>query len=435
MNRRRFLATASTGIGAATWFEPFAPAQTVGSVEGLELDNIYPKAEDGATSTAIFYRAKGTNPKAAIILMHPRADFTRWQLSGYLGKSGIGMLGCASRYINNDTDCLTENVLLDIAAGIQQIKERYGIQRVIGYGHSGGGSLYSFYQGQAMIPPGGRLTAGPSGDGPDLNKFNLPQLDGIIISNAHKGEGKVCMSWIDPSVVDESDPFATDPALDMYDERNGYRPPPASSKYSTEFLMRFRAAQAERTHRLDTKAKSMIEQQRRAQAQMRSAGFASLDPAEQRRIRRLASVEQTMVIYRTAAEPKYTDLSIDPSDRLVHANPERANYGRTGLARTMTARGWLSTWSGLSSNMVRDENLAKITIPTLVIGGTCDISVSGMQYLKDAYDASAAKDKSMVWIKGGDHNFVPVEPIAGKRNTVDEAGNAVVKWVHERFPA
>ncbi len=135
MNRRRFLATASTGIGAATWFEPFAPAQTVGSVEGLELDNIYPKAEDGATSTAIFYRAKGTNPKAAIILMHPRADFTRWQLSGYLGKAGIGMLGCASRYVNNDTDCLTENVLLDIAAGIQQIKERYGIQRVIGYGH------------------------------------------------------------------------------------------------------------------------------------------------------------------------------------------------------------------------------------------------------------------------------------------------------------
>jgi len=122
-------------------------------------------------------------------------------------------------------------------------------------------------------------------------------------------------------------------------------------------------------------------------------------------------------------------------DRPVNVNAERSNYGRTGLARTMTARGWLSTWSGLSSQMIRDENLAKITIPTMVIGGTCDIAVSGMQYLKDAYEASAAKDKRIVWIKGGDHNFEPVEPVAGKRNTVDEAGNAVVNWLQERFPA
>ena len=435
MNRRNFLAAASTTIGAATLFEPFVSSQTVGSVEGLELDNIYLKAQDGGNSTGIYYRAKGKKPKTAIILMHPRVDFTRWYLSSYLGKAGYGMLGCASRYVNNDTDCLTERVLLDIAAGIKHIREYYGVERVITYGHSGGGSLYAFYQGQAMTRPGARLTSAPSGDGPDLNKFDLPQVDGMIVSNAHKGEGKVCMSWIDPSVVDESDPFATDPELDMYDERNGYRQPPAPSKYAPEFLVRYRAAQLERTHRLDTKAKSLIQQQRRAQEQMKAANFASLDPAEQRRIRRLATVEQTMVIYRTAAEPKYTDLSIDPSDRPVNVNAERSNYGRTGLARTMTARGWLSTWSGLSSQMMRDENLAKITIPTMVIGGTCDIAVSGMQYLKDAYEASAAKDKRIVWIKGGDHNFEPVEPVAGKRNTVDEAGNAVVNWLQERFPA
>src|SRR6267142_509762 len=121
MNRRKFLAAASTTVGAATLFEPFAPAQTIGSVEGLELENIYPKAQDGGNSTAIYYRAKGKSPKVAIILMHPRVDFSRWYLSGFLGKAGYGMLGCASRYLNNDTDCLTENVLLDIAAGIKHI--------------------------------------------------------------------------------------------------------------------------------------------------------------------------------------------------------------------------------------------------------------------------------------------------------------------------
>lgn len=67
-----------------------------------------------------------------------------------------------------------------------------------------------------------------------------------------------------------------------------------------------------------------------------------------------------------------TDLSIDPSDRHVQANPEQANYVRGGRAQIMTPRGFLSTWSGFSSRMVTDDNLAKVTVPTLMVVGTAD---------------------------------------------------------------
>ena len=47
---------------------------------------------------------------------------------------------------------------------------------------------------------------------------------------------------MDAAVVDENDPFATDPTLDMYDERNGYRTPPEQSRYDLQWLERYRAA-------------------------------------------------------------------------------------------------------------------------------------------------------------------------------------------------
>src|SRR5437870_14478 len=80
----------------------------------------------------------------------------------------------------------------------------------------------------------------PANDPPDLNQFDLPPLDGTVCMAAHEGEGIIFLHRADPAVVDEDDPLASDPSLDMYDPRNGYRPPPVSSKYSPEFIARYK---------------------------------------------------------------------------------------------------------------------------------------------------------------------------------------------------
>lgn len=405
----------------------------------MDVEFLSFRASDGVGSIGVFYRPSGKNPRTAVIVMHPRSGNLQTFLAPHLTAAGYAVLGCGSRWLNNDINSVQEATLLDVAAGIRFLKERYGIERIVTFGHSGGGGLYAFYQAQATTPPPGRFTSTPGGDPPNLNDHDLPPVDGMIVSCAHKGEGKICQDWLDPSVVDEDDPLATDETLDMYDERNGYRRPPQASRYTPEFVARYRAAQLERAKRLDAKAYALIARQREAAARVRAAGFAQLPAAGQAGIRRRAACEEYMVIYRTGADPKMADVSIDPSDRPVGffawTDPEEGNYAGGGLSRVMTARGYLSTWSGPSSRMVTDENLARITVPTLVMGATADNSVTGLEAIRSSFLVSAAKDKDLKWVKGGNHGYQPVEPAAGGRDTQAEAARVVGEWLRQRFPA
>src|SRR5437899_3169803 len=179
-------------------------------------------AQDGGRSRAVYHRPAGRMPKTAAILMHPRASQTHHFVANPLATGGYGVLGCASRSENNDSDALQEATLLDIAAAIKTIKEQHQVQRIVAIGHSGGAGLFAFYQVQATTKPPGRFASAPSGNPPDLNKFELPLLDGFITLNGHRGEGPSFLEMLDPSIVDESDVGRSDPTLDLFDPRNGF---------------------------------------------------------------------------------------------------------------------------------------------------------------------------------------------------------------------
>ncbi len=373
---------------------------------GVEIprESIRLVSPDGALVRGVLWTPpNGKKWKTAVILSHPRGDFSVHYAAPLLAAAGYAVLGFGTRYMNNDTDCLHEACTIDVETVYNEMKRR-GAEAVVLLGNSGGGSLMALAHAERGIG------------------------DGWVGMAAHPGEGVFMLQVIDPSVADESDPFSTVPELDMYNPENGWRPWPEPCVYDKEWLKRYRAAQVERVARIDAIAKASIAESIDAGSRLRGVDNQT-QTVHWRELRRRAVFTKYMVIYRTLADPAYLDLSIDPDERpmgslFAFPDPFDANYGRGGLGRSMTARGWLSTWSGLSSHAKLADTMPKVKVPTLLIHPTADTEIRIWQ-AKEIVDNSGAADKTYIEMKGAPHY------LEGHRR---EALAHVADWLAKRFP-
>ena len=373
---------------------------------GVEIprESIRLVSPDGALVRGVLWTPpNGKKWKTAVILSHPRGDFSVHYAAPLLAAAGYAVLGFGTRYMNNDTDCLHEACTIDVETVYNEMKRR-GAEAVVLLGNSGGGSLMALAHAERGIG------------------------DGWVGMAAHPGEGVFMLQVIDPSVADESDPFSTIPELDMYNPDNGWRPWPEPCVYDKEWLKRYRAAQVERVARIDAIAKASIAESIDAGSRLRGVDNQA-QTVQWRELRRRAVFTKYMVIYRTLADPAYLDLSIDPDERpmgslFAFPDPFDANYGRGGLGRSMTARGWLSTWSGLSSHAKLADTMPKVKVPTLLIHPTADTEIRIWQ-AKEIVDNSGAADKTYIEMKGAPHY------LEGHRR---EALAHVADWLAQRFP-
>ncbi|HEV8672571.1 MAG TPA: alpha/beta hydrolase [Methylomirabilota bacterium] len=394
-------------------------------------------AADDVPSRGILYWQGPAVPPTAVYLMHPRSDFSQHYAIPALLEHGYAAFGHASRWVNNDTAMIHEVVLLEIAAGLRLLREKHGVRHVVFLGNSGGGSLFAYYQAQAATSPPARVRETPAGDPLDLNAHDLPPADGFVSLAAHVGQGKFLLRAIDPSVVDEGDALAGDPTLDMYNPANGFRLPPAPSRYRPEFVERYRAAQRARVARLDARARQHVAQERYFRARLAEADPARLSIEERIFLQRRASLDAIMVIYRTTAELAYLDLTLEPNDRrpgdLYSDRPDLANYGSPfAFGRLATPRAWLSTWSGLSSRAALLDNLPRVDLPTLVVAYSGDNAV----FLSDAeaqFQVSPAADKTLSVVDGADHYGLPLTGVT--KDTRAEVFALLTAWFRARFPA
>lgn len=396
----------------------------------VKLEPVVIEAQDGGVGGGMLH-SKG-KAKTVVCFMHPKADMSRHYAIPAVVEAGYAAFGQNSRWLNNDELCVHENLLLDVAAGVRFLRDR-GFENIILCGNSGGGSLYAFYIAQSSTPPPGRLTKTPAGDALDLNGFDLPEVDGYVNLAAHLGEGTILMAMIDPSVTDESDPLSCDPALDPFNPDNGYRQPPESSAYSHHFVSLYRAAQRDRVARLDAIAHEQLAVRKEARKHMFAADFAQRPWNEQARMQRAAVVTPYMVIYRTEADLRMFDLSLDPSERdagsLFSYRPDLTNYMEFGFGRVQTPRAWLSTWSGLSSNAAIAKNGPKISVPSMLIYYRGDNAIFPSD-AKAAFDSIGAADKTFASAPGDHYGFgVGTQDRSGAPQALAQ----VVAWMKERF--
>jgi hypothetical protein len=398
-------------------FEGDPPAGSMCTVLGLPT-------QDRASSHAALWLPASGRPATAVMLMHPRADFLRHYAVPRLLDAGYAVLAQNSRSVGNDSMLVHEQILLDVAAGVRRLRT-LGFERIVAVGNSGGGSLYTFYAAQAGARPGARLKDTAAGDAFDLNRFDMPAFDALVLLAAHPGEGLFLLHAIDPSVFNEADPLSCDESLDMYDPRNGFRAPPAASRYDDAFLALYRAAQSARVRRIDALAGTMVEGRRFARQR------AKASPADTTEMRRATAVP-FFNVYRTEADPRYTDLSLDPSDRdygsLFGYRPDVINYGPFGFARVVTPEAWLSTWSGLSSRASIPANGPSVGLPVLTVSYTADNAVFPSD-TRTIHDALASADKTMVEVRGDHYGH----PIAGTAEWGRDGAIArIVDWMRAR---
>jgi hypothetical protein len=395
-------------------------------------------AHDGAQIRGLYWTPKGRRAKTAIMAAHPRVDFSQHYSFPDFLRAGYACLGANLRSINNDVNCVHEQLVLDLGAYARWLKHEKGIEKIVWLGNSGGGSLGGFYQQQAKAAPTARIGRTPAGRPVPLADANLPPFDAMLITAAHTGQGLIMNDVIDPAVVDEKEPLLTDPALDLYDPRNGFKPAPAWSEYDDAFLKRYRAAQVSRVARIDAIARSLLARQADAEAARADPAFARLPFERQRAIQQRASFQPVMTVYRTMANPNYVDRRLDPSNRgygcLLSERPDLMNYQLLGFGRLQTPDAWLSTWSGLSSNANLLKTAAAIAEPAAVVNAGRDRDVYPETHSKAIFRALATKDKAYFEFPNRLHYF---EPDEGEDPTapVRELMGTLLPWLQERCPA
>ncbi|WAJ45728.1 alpha/beta hydrolase [Mycobacterium sp. Aquia_216] len=348
----------------------------------------------GHPCQGLYHRGVGRKPKLAMIATHYQIDFSEHYLADYLAIRGIGFLGWNTRFRGFETSFLLDHALVDIGVGVRWLREVQGVDTVVLLGNSGGGSLMAAYQSQAVDPNVTPL----QGMRPAAGLTELPPADGYVATAAHPGRPEVLTSWMDASVVDENDPVATAPELDLFNEANG---PP----YPPEFLASYRSAQIARNHAITDWAETELKR-------VRAAGFS----------------DRPFSVMRTWADPRMVDPNIEPTTRtpnLCYAGvPAKANRSAQGIAASCTLRNWLGMWSLRVAQTRAEPHLSRITCPALVINAEADTGV----FPSDAqriYDALPGTDKSQASIDS-DHYFTT----PGARS---EQADTIARWISKRW--
>mmetsp|Transcript_11262 Transcript_11262/g.26935 ORF Transcript_11262/g.26935 Transcript_11262/m.26935 type:complete len:621 (+) Transcript_11262:13-1875(+) len=333
-----------------------------------------------------------------IIFMHPSGIQNLLPMPMALAREGLHVVTMASRYPNNDSALIMEKVVIDLGATVRHCRRRLGYKKVVLAGWSGGGSLSALYQSQAEKPT---ITCTPAGDPVDLSAAKLIPADGLLLLAAHSSRARIFTEWLDPAVLDESDPSKRDPALDIFGV-DGPKPP-----FSPEFVETYRAAQLARNRRITAWAQERVKELN-----------------EQRSGWQQGQRDLCFTVHCTQADIARLDTNLDHNQREPATLEELAkeNHSPAGLARYSNVRSWLSQWSVDLSRADALACLPHTSVPTFVLHNAKD-HLAFPSHAKGMYSAIRHNRKKYYEAEDATHYFF------GQPEVLTTVAAAICDWL------
>ena len=304
--------------------------------------------------------------------------------------------------MNNDTDCLHEECIIDVQTAHDEMIRR-GAEAVVLLGNSGGGSLMAMAHAELGIG------------------------DGWVGMAAHPGEGVFMLQVIDPSVADEHDRSPRSPELDMYNPDNGWRPWPEPCSYDPDWWRRTgpRRWRASPASTQSPRHRSRMQPARAGAARHGQSG-ATRAVARAPAPCRVHEVPDDLSHAGRPGVPRPVDRSGRPADGVAvrvprpvrrELRPWRAgpHDDRAGLAVDVV---------GPVESREAGRHHAAGDGATLLVHPTADTEIR-LGQAKEIVDAAGAADVTYIEMKGAPHYLEGHRP---------EALAHVAEWIAARFP-
>ena len=409
----------------------------------------------GRISAALYKPDKGPAPHVAFVIGHRTANYLNHLACRELPSRGFLALCFNTRFQNNESQVRWEETPLDVKAAVEFVRRQPGITKVVLFGHSGGGPLMSFYQAVAENSPAycqkpERLVK----CGDDLR--GLPPADAIVFADAHAGNPVQALRSVNPAVTIDGVKRHVDPALDPFDEKNGFSPN-GPSHYSKAFQDRYFAAQARRMNELIDRALGIQERIKKGDYPYPDddillipsggnpgagaggdAKLATLDPAiadlqstaqPEKLLKNDGNIVTQIVKSVEVAEPGMakTNRAFDTGTKIftlksfLSANATRATNANNGI-------------DYCSSNNSTTCAVQSISVPILIA------AMGAYQFIRDdeiIFDKSSSRDKDYFVLEGAVHGFTPCTACETTRgqysNSVRNLFDYIRDWTNKRF--
>ena len=372
-----------------------------------------------------------------IVVMHSNQNYMSFLANGELASRGYTVLA-----LEAPSGEMQSDKWIAEGKGVDYLKAKAGISKVVLLGHSGGATTTTAYQ--LIAEQGAEVLKDKI-----YNEYKLPQLtpaDGVMLLDANYGNGIMTLLSLDPNVQDETTGMNIHETLNLADPSKGYGGD-AGSHYTPEFIKQYFTAQAERMDRLTAGAQQRLELIKAGKGRfVDDEPFLAPGGAQPKFNNRLVPQDLSLLSHTHQSWPLiHGDGSV--THEVVHclrgAMGYRSGSNRMGNTIDTTVRGFLSglalrtdkeklmiyedriegiDWTSNINNGI--GNAQGITVPLLTMGMTGSYEYIAAEWI---YNASPAQDKTCAFVEGAGHMFYPEDQKYG--DTVKALFDYVDQWL------